>query len=102
MTDPVITVTPTVMDGAVVRWYRSLHAAQHHRPTLSASRDGVTVHARFLTDIPDQWIDAAKRAHRTLADVHGADLDYLATHRHRGVLNGPLEPVSLSEGADRG
>jgi len=89
---PVITVTSTIMDGTVVRWFESLGAAENMRPALSASRRGVAVHAEFLTDIPVQWVEHATQVHRALAVDPGADASGLATHRRRG-LSGPLEEV---------
>ena len=95
MTDsdiPVITMTSTVMSGTVVRWHRSLSAAENVSPVLSASRDGVMIHGdQFLARIPQEWVDAANQAHRDLAA--GRDVRDLATHSHRGFM-GPLEPVA--------
>lgn len=93
MSDPVVTVTTTVMDGTVVRWHRDVQAAQTMRPVLSACREGVLVHGGYLTAIPDEWVAAARQAHELLARNPHADLSHLATHRHRGPSNGPLEPV---------
>lgn len=97
MSDPVITVTHTIMDGQVARWYRSVDAATHHSPVLSASRNGVMVHAEYLTNVPQEWVDAATAAYRELATDRNADVRSLATHRNRGVMNGPLEPVPTKE-----
>jgi dihydrodipicolinate synthase/N-acetylneuraminate lyase len=97
MSDPVITVTATVMDGQVARWYRSVEDATIHRAVLSASRSGVSVYAEFLTDVPQEWIDAAKAAHAELAADRNADVRHLATHRNRGFSNGPLEPVEKGD-----
>lgn len=91
--EPVVTVTATVMDGTVVRWHRSVSAAEIHRPTVSASRNGVMVHGEYLTDVPPEWIEAATKAYEQLRRARRADLTHLATHRHQGVLNGPLVPV---------
>lgn len=91
---PVVLVTPTVMDGTVVRWYRDVAAAEQYRPVLSASRNGVTVHAEYLTSIPDAWVDDARRTHTTLSRNRVADLRHLATHRHQHVPNGPLVEVN--------
>lgn len=92
MSDPVVIVTPTVMDGTVVRWYRSVAAAEQVRASLSASRRGVAVHAEFLTDIPSAWVEQAVQAHQALAANPRADLSGLATH-HRKFMNGPIVPV---------
>lgn len=97
MTDPVITVKATVFDGTVVRWHRSLTAAENHHPFLSASRNGVMVHGEYLTDIPDELVAAARAAYEELRRNHDADLKHLATHRNRGFPNGPLEPVQKEQ-----
>jgi hypothetical protein len=90
---PVITIATTIMDGTVVRWFASVDAATNMRPALSASCHGVAVHAQYLSDIPHGWVVEAFQAHRELAANPSADLRHLATHRHRGALNGPLEEV---------
>ena len=79
MGDPVITVTPTVMDGQVVRWYRSETAAENACEVLSASRNGVMARG-YLTEIPDEWIAAAKDVYETLRSNRDADARHLATH----------------------
>ncbi|MEU8362322.1 hypothetical protein AB0C27_40520 [Nonomuraea sp. NPDC048882] len=100
MTDkPVITVTPTIMDGTVVRWHRSLSAAECHAPTVTASRHGVMVPNGYVTEVPPEWLQAAMGAYETLRRNRDADMKHLATHRHNIVANGPLVPV---EEADRG
>lgn len=41
MTEIVVTVTPTVQDGTVVRWYDSLAAAEHRTdPIVAGARPG--------------------------------------------------------------
>jgi hypothetical protein len=98
--DPVITVTPTVRDGVVVRWHRSLGHAQTHRPVVSASRRGVAVHAEYITDVPVGWMVAATQAYEALLNDRRADLSYLATHVNRGPSNGPLVPVEEASRRD--
>ncbi len=93
MAEPVVTVTATVMDGQVARWHRTVEDAQNVNCVLSASRNGVVVHAEFLTGIPDEWVVSAKAAHRELAARRDADVRRLATHRHDGFPNGPPVPV---------
>lgn len=93
MNDPVVTVTATVIDGTVVRWHRSLTAAANHRPAVSASRSGVCVHDRYLTDVPEDWLTAARAVYEALRFDRDAYVGHLATHRPQGFPNGPLEPV---------
>lgn len=92
--DPaVVIVAPTIMDGTVVRWYRSVAAAETSRASVSASRRGVAIHEEFLTDIPPAWVQEAEQAHRALAGNSRADLNRMATHHHRKFMNGPIVPV---------
>lgn len=98
MADPVVTVTPTVMSGTVVRWHRDLLAAENNSPVLSASRDGVRVHDAYLNTIPAAWVANATEVYEHLAAAGDADLSHLATHRRSG-LSGPLEPIT-KENAD--
>jgi hypothetical protein len=91
---PVVMVFPTIMDGTVVRWYRTVAAAENHRPVLSASRNGVMVHAEYLTSIPDAWVDSAKTTYMRLERDRNADVRHLATHRNQGPSNGPIAEVS--------
>lgn len=94
MTDkPVITVTATVMDGTVVRWYRALGDAHIHRPFLSASRNGVKVHEGYLHEMPADCVKAAEDAYEVLRYRRDADMSRLATHVSTGPSNGPLTPV---------
>ncbi|MGW0587461.1 hypothetical protein [Streptosporangium sp. NPDC002607] len=92
--DPVVTVTPTVMDGTVVRWHHSVRDAEIHRPVVSASRRGVAIHAEYITDVPVGWIVAATQAYEALLNDRRADLGHLATHRNQGHPSGPLVPVT--------
>ena len=91
----VVTVTPTISDGVVVRWHMSLGAAGGGYPVLSASRNAVIVHEATLRS------DAAHEALRQLLDHafavqvrirRGDDVRDLATHERRG-LTGPMVPV---------
>lgn len=90
--DAVVVVTHTVGDGTVVRWYRTLAAAECHQVLVSASRNGVMIHGSvYLHDIPQHWLAAAEVARVRL--TRGQDVTHFATHRHDRFLNGPLVPV---------
>lgn len=90
----IVTVTSTVMDGTVVRWHRSLQAAEHHRPILSASRNGVQTHNDvYLHEIPAEVLRTANDAYEKLRRDRAADVRHLATHVNRGPSNGPLIPI---------
>jgi len=89
----IVTVTSTIMDGTVVRWYRTLPDAQIHRPILSVSRAGVRVHDVYLHEVPDEALAIAQDAWAVLRRDPRHDVRYLATHVNRGPSNGPLVPV---------
>jgi hypothetical protein len=59
--DPIVTVTRTVMDGVVVRWFDNLAAAKRFDPLVSASRNRVE---RYRLPIPPEWLTAAAAAHK--------------------------------------
>ena len=90
MTTRIVTVTPTINDGTVVRWYGLLQAAAIGRDIISASRNGVTGGGDYITAA--DW-DAAASVHAQLVCNPRADLSHLATHRKKGLM-GPLEPVT--------
>lgn len=80
----VVTVTPTIMDGNVVRWHRG---PGEGRVIISASRNGVMGHGDYIAP---GLFDRAWTA--TLAIANGQDVNHLATHRRRGIT-GPLVPI---------
>lgn len=91
---PVVTVLENTPGGTLVRWFRSLGDARNQAYVLVATAGRVFLGGGGdLTDVPDEWIAAARAAHRALAD--GADVSHLATHRSRFPGGGgPLEPVT--------
>ena len=96
MTTRVVTVTPTIMDGTVVRWYGSLEAAENPGVCgiISASRNGVMGGGDYITRA--DW-EAASSAHVALARDQNADLGHLATHRRKGFMSSELTAVSPLE-----
>ena len=87
----VVTVTPTIMDGTVVRWFTGLEAAERCRPFLSASRYEVITHVEGVVT-PDLREQA--NAVRDGLPHFGPTPEWverLATHRRRGIT-GPMEP----------
>lgn len=90
----IVTVTPTVIDGTVVRWYFVEVDAEISGvdPDISASRNGVRI-GTFLHLVPADVLATAQQAHETLNADHHANLRHLATHR-RGGLFGPLKPIT--------
>lgn len=87
----VVTVTPTINSGWVVRWFGSEQAAEHREPMLSASRAGVCVSC-YLHQVPADVLATATQAYETLRDGREEGILALATHRKRGLF-GPLVPV---------
>lgn len=97
MTDIVCTVTPTIMDGTVVRWYRSVSDAENRNEMLSASRNGVLVRG-YLHEVPAEALARANEAFEILRDKGPRELvQGMATHR-RMALGGGLERVEHSHG----
>ena len=92
MSARIVTVTPTIMDGTVVRWYGSLEAAENPAicGILSVSRNGVMGGGGYITEA--DW-SAAAAVYAQLICNPRADLRHLATHRTKG-LRGPLVPVT--------
>lgn len=78
MSDPVITVTPTIQDGTVIRWFASESAVEYGRARVSASRNGVIVEG-YLHDA-EPWIGAAQQAYEQLKRNDRTDMKHLATH----------------------
>lgn len=87
----IVTVTPTLQAGTVVRWYDTENAEDRGEPIVTASRNGVRVHG-YLHDTPVAVLATAHSAWHVLRADNDADLNHLATHRRRGIL-GPLVPV---------
>jgi len=80
---------PTIMDGTVLRWYRSERAAEYSREFLSASRNGITTEgvldARDRPILEQAWI-----VHEALAADRAADVSVYITH-HRQTYGGAIE-----------
>lgn len=94
-------VTPTIMDGTVVRWYFPDDSEAGHpgiEPALSASRNGVRV-GTFLHLIPDELKARATRAYLLLSQDSDTDLSSWATHKRQNAFGGPLVPIDRTETA---
>ena len=90
---PVIVVTTGAIGMTCVRWYPDVWSAERNHVMLSVTADGISIHTRFLEEIPDGWLAKAKEVKKILgADPH-ADLSRVATHKHSVTSNGPLVPV---------
>lgn len=89
----IVTVTPTIMDGPVVRWYaRPSDLLDRAEPTVSVSRHGVRV-GTYLHKVPDDVMATAQAAYEALRADPSVDVSHLATHRRVGLF-GPLEPAA--------
>ena len=97
----IVIVTPTIMDGAVVRWYRAhdvtgLNATRRQaipgEAVLSASCNGVKVRA-YLHEV-EEALPAARAAYETLRADRNADVSHLATHRWAGPFDDQLVEVT--------
>lgn len=95
---PVVVATPTVLDGTVVRWYRSMAAYAHGQASVSASRVRVSVHDDEYQTLPPEWVALATDVHRQLARDPRADVGHVATHRHRMAFGTSLVPIHQAEG----
>lgn len=87
-------VTPTIMDGTVVRWYRSEIAAETRREMISASRNGVKIGEHLTNgEVPSVVAALAAQAWAVLRENNGADMSSWATHRRGRVLGSSIVPV---------
>lgn len=86
----IVTVTPTIMSGTVVRWFTSLEAAERCRPFLSASRDAVITHVEGI--VTPELRGLANEIYAALGNDDREAVKRLETHRRRG-LTGPMEEV---------
>jgi hypothetical protein len=98
--DVIVTVTNTVMDGLVVRWYRSESAERRGVEFMSASRNGVMVGC-YLHEVHSDLLAAAKAAYRDLSHGIETDVRALATHKRNGPFS-PLEPVVVPDPPEPG
>lgn len=94
---PVTTVNVTILDGVVVRWFRSVAAAEYGEAVVSASRNGLTCELTS-TVLPLERVDGLIETIRVAAELvprlgRGMDCRGLATHRKEGMF-GPLVPVT--------
>jgi hypothetical protein len=92
----VVVATPTVMGGLVLRWYRTVDAAERStRELVSASGNGVLLSGdAYLHDIPAAWIADAQRAHEMISrGQRDRAQEEFATHKHARVFSGELSEV---------
>jgi hypothetical protein len=73
----IVTITPTVMDGTVLRWYAADDDTGRH-PVMSVSRNRVAVYDQGL--VTPEGALAAAEAHAALRCDRYADVRRYATH----------------------
>lgn len=86
LVSPVVIRFPTVMSGIVLRWYRSVEAAEKGEEVCSASRYGV----QWTEAAPADWVNTAEVV--ALALVGNRDLDTSRWETHTTSLFGPVVP----------
>jgi hypothetical protein len=94
--EAVVLLYYTIMDGPVLRWYRSEAAAEHGREYMSASRNGVYVDG-FLDRIPDAEIAKAREAAAELASTQRPDVSRFATHEKPFLASSKVERIVREE-----
>lgn len=89
---PVVTATPTIMSGLVVRW----HAVVNGDALLSASRSCVMIHGDVDLARIEPWLDDARRAHEALKAGRRDEAAALATHTYDRPFGRDLIPIKRS------
>jgi len=92
---PVIVATATVMDGLVLRWYRTTDDWNDRTAAVSASRNGVCIHTVYLHQVPPGWLEDANRAWQLIASGRVAQARReMATHEPTRLIGGELRPAA--------
>ena len=97
--NPVVIRFPTIMDGAVLRWYWSIEDAEKGTELCSASRNGVFEDANEIC--PMEWLDEAHKAHDLLAK-RGNDADTSLWETHTKGLFGPVTELGRDIDTEKG
>lgn len=82
--DVIVTTTPTIQSGAVVRWYMDMYDAHNYLEFMSASREKVTVRDATISNPREMLflVDMIESAVEVMDDLRaGKDVSELATHR---------------------
>lgn len=83
---------PTIMDGSVVRWYRTIDDAKQGLAVTSASRNSVFGFGELTPEI----FNAAWEIHERLKGDPGASVADITTHR-KSFGGGIITPVVRDE-----
>jgi hypothetical protein len=95
MADPIITATPTIQSGLVIRW----RAVINGDALLSASRACVMIHGDVDLARIEPWLDDARRAHDLLRQDRRDEAVALATHESPRFLSDELVPITRPQPA---
>jgi len=90
----IVTITPTVMDGTVLRWYDADDPENLGHPVMSVSRNRVEVYEQDR--IGPMHAEQAAKAYAELKADRYADVRRYATHA-RMRLAGALIPLKGGE-----
>lgn len=92
--NPVVLVSnATTYASTTVRWFPDVWSAERNHVMVTASCRGVSIHTRYLHEVPDLWIESAKRVYAQLCTDPCSDVSYVATYINSVSPNGPLVPV---------
>jgi hypothetical protein len=94
MSEIVCVAFPTIHDGLVLRWYRSVDAYElDGEPLCSASRNGVMI-TGYLHKVPAEVLAKAEEAYEILRDNGPRELAAaMATHLRKSMFIRELVPI---------
>lgn len=90
MIDPIIVVSSGGFGITFVRWYSDVWSAERNHVMMTVTNKGISIHTRYLEEVPESWINEARKIKDVLAADPYADVSKMATHKHSVTKNGPL------------
>jgi hypothetical protein len=101
MKDVVVIDFPTIMDGHVVRWYADEHAANHHDPIISASREAVQIHepGPLATELLPQAEQVGRQVYVYYREGGRGEKTWAPILTHRARLFGDVELIQPKDRA---
>ncbi len=90
---PVVIAFPTIMDGLVLRWYRSEKDATEGDEFMSVSRNGCSIYCS-ASEVPPAAAADAANALELFRLGREDDVKAMATHRPTKFMGREIEPVS--------
>lgn len=88
----VVIAYPTILDGLVLRWFRTAEDAANHRCFQSVSRNAVEIYID-ASEIPGQATVDAANAYQFLKARREDDAMAFVTHRFTRFMGDEIEPV---------